>query len=109
MSSEIGRSAVVVLGLARLVVLGTGKPFFVLTNSADVRTTKIVPKFFITGLYHSERFSDESLPPLEVEAPDRVTALCSIPGVTVWTEEEWEERQITASTFLNHQVDTSGS
>lgn len=49
-----------------------------------------MPKFYITGLYHTKELNDSTLPPIEVEAEDRLYALVSI-GATVWTEEQWKE------------------
>lgn len=49
-----------------------------------------MPKFYITGLYHTSEFNDKTLPPLEIEVEvnDRLEAITSI-GATVWTEEEF--------------------
>src|SRR5437588_295325 len=45
-------------------------------------------KFYITGLYHTPEFNDRTLPPIEVEANNRLEALTRT-GCTVWTEDEW--------------------
>lgn len=51
-----------------------------------------MPKFYITGLYHTEKFNDATLPPIEVEVErdDRILALASI-GATVWSEDEFRK------------------
>lgn len=49
-----------------------------------------MPRFYITGLYHTKEFNDSILPPIEVEAKDQLCALVSI-GATVWTEEEFNK------------------
>lgn len=45
-------------------------------------------KFYITGLYHTDELNDATLPPVEVEAHNRLDALTRL-GATVWTEEEF--------------------
>lgn len=49
-------------------------------------------KFYITGLYRTPEFNDDTLPPLVVEGNGRLEALANT-GCTVWTEEEWHEWQ----------------
>jgi hypothetical protein len=51
-----------------------------------------MPKFYITGLYHTPELNDRTLPPIVVEADDRLDALTRT-GCTVWTEEEWRQAQ----------------
>lgn len=48
-----------------------------------------MPKFIITGLYHTEELNDSTLPPIEVEADSRFDALIRL-RATVWTKEEYE-------------------
>lgn len=49
---------------------------------------KPLKKFYVTGLYRTEKLNDCTLPPIECFGTDRLDALTHC-GLTVWTEEEW--------------------
>lgn len=55
------------------------------------RVTEERRKFYITGLVHTPTANDCTIPPTVVFARDRLDALMQIVGVTVWTEEEWQD------------------
>lgn len=46
-------------------------------------------KFHITGIYRSEKCNDCTMNPVEVTGTSRLDALARMPGLTVWTAEEW--------------------
>ncbi len=48
-------------------------------------------KYYITGLYRTDKCNDLMLGPIEVMATNRLDALVNIRGVTIWTEKEWKE------------------
>ena len=53
-------------------------------------------KFYITGFFNSEKFNDCTVPPIIAYGTDRINALlycCEGGGLTVWSEEEWEQFQ----------------
>jgi hypothetical protein len=64
--------------------------------SALAATTSAAPtghkRFYITGLAHTKTLNDCTIPPIEVHAPDRVSAIYElIKYATVWTEDEWND------------------
>jgi hypothetical protein len=55
---------------------------------------KPIKKFYVTGLAHTKEANDCTIPPIICYGTDRLDALlhcCEGGGLTVWTEEEWNE------------------
>ncbi len=54
-------------------------------------------KFYITGLRHTEKWNDCTIPPIVAYGTDRLDALercCEEGGLTVWTEQEWKDWRV---------------
>jgi len=66
----------------------SGASFYI--PQSHSRKEVLMATFYITGLYHTEKFNDRTLPPIEVEANGRLEAMTRI-GATVWTEAEFQE------------------
>jgi hypothetical protein len=53
-------------------------------------------RFFITGLFHTEKLNDCTIPPIECYGTSRADAAnnwLNNSGCTVWTEQEWADFQ----------------
>lgn len=64
--------------------------YFFIVAYNNIQETKI-NKYYITGIYRTKECNDTTLPPIESYGHSRVEALARIRGITVWTEEEWEQ------------------